>query len=389
MRDTQVVNWPRGEHVSLLTDAGTAIDLAASLQQRLLPGDTEYGQHRDMADRARALAQHLDAALLLAYVNAYPSAFALLRVALEHQLLDDLIFRGRRMVQLVQDVTSDQWAEWNHQRSEGADWTRDIIDWSVSRNGTARIVRRGMFSAPDEHGHRWSLSIYYLLIQEYDALATRPANANAPTTGFPLSPEEAVRYARDNREIYERYLRWTSIRENVVMNGFATEADMARIDVHYRFLSSYVHPISDRQAATYGRNRSWPQYDHYAAELILLYIITFAVCEIRSFVTMCGMEPEVGLSDDAALRSTCDRLWASASHLWFPGQPKQPYDEFESANRIAFEQHRDEPQQDLDPDAIYYSDPLRRIVAMHSSTSELTTGAVYQSPWNRQGARWR
>lgn len=346
-------------------------------------------QHDDMADRARALAHHLDAALRLADVNAYPSAFVLLRVALEHQLVDDLIFRGRRLVQLVSGVTAEQWAEWNRERQRDADWTRDIADWSISRKGTVRILREGMFSAPDEQGRRRSLSVYYFLIQQYDALGPRPSEADAPTTGFPLPPEQAVKYAKGNQAIYETYLKWASIRENIISNAFESHGDMARIDVHYRFLSSYVHPISDRQAATYGHNQPWPQYDHYASELILLYAITIAVREIRSFVTMCVMEPEVGLRDSAKLRSECDRLWASASHLWFPGQPKQAYDQFEYANRIAYEKYHDTPRGDLDRDAIYYSDPLRRIVAMHKSAYELTTGTAYQSPWARGDAQWR
>jgi hypothetical protein len=131
------------------------------------------------------------------------------------------------------------------------------------------------------------------------------------------------------------------------------------------------------------------RYDHYSSELILLYVITFAVREIRSFITMCGMEPEVRLRDITELQSECDRLWASASHLWFPGQPEQPYDQFESDNRLAYEEHQDAPRDDLDPDAIYYTDPLRRIIAMHQSTRELTTGTAYQSPWPRGDAQWR
>jgi hypothetical protein len=373
----------------LLADAQRAVEVATNLRQRLLHGEIERMQHGVMADRARALAQHLDAALRIADANAYPSAFAVLRVALEHQLLDDLIFRGRRLVQLVGGVTDAQWAEWNRERERRADWTCDIIDWSRSRKGNVRIVREGMFSAPDEQGHRWSISVYYFLIQQYDALGPRPSEADAPTTGFPLPPQQAVEYARGNQAIYEMYLRWASIRENVISNGFEDEADMARIDVHYRFLSSYVHPISDRQAATYGRNQAWPRYDHYSSELILLYVITFAVREIRSFITMCGMEPEVRLRDITELQSECDRLWASASHLWFPGQPEQPYDQFESDNRLAYEEHQDAPRDDLDPDAIYYTDPLRRIIAMHQSTRELTTGTAYQSPWPRGDAQWR
>lgn len=355
----------------------------------MLHGDVYHAQHGDMADRARALAHHLAAALLLAEVDAYPSAFAVLRVALEHQLLDDLIFRGRRLVQLVKGVTADQWAEWNRERERGADWTRDILDWSISSGGNVRIDRAGMFSEPDEHGRRWSMSVYYFLIQQYDALGPRPSEAEAPTTGFPWPPGQAVQYARDNRAIYELYLKWASIRENVVSNGFESSADMARIDVHYRFLSSYVHPISDRQRATYGPNHHCRQYDHYASELILLYVITFAVREIRSFMTMCGLEPQVDLRDCNELRRECDRLWARAAHLWFPGQPKQPYDDYEAVNRVAFEQHQDMPRGDLDQDALYYSDPLGRIVALHRSMSEWASGAVYQTPWPRQDAQWR
>jgi hypothetical protein len=88
------VSWPQGEHVALLADARCAVDLAASLRQRLLHGETKHMQHGIMADRARALAQHLDAALQIADATAYPRSFAVLRVALEHQLLDDLIFEA-------------------------------------------------------------------------------------------------------------------------------------------------------------------------------------------------------------------------------------------------------------------------------------------------------
>jgi hypothetical protein len=285
------VNWPPDEHTALLSDARYAISLVDGLGARLLVGDTHYGQHDDMAARARALGHHLDAAVRLAEVNSYPSSLALLRVCLEHQLLDDLIFRGRRLVQLVTEVTAERWGEWQDQRESGADWTRDILDWSFnSRKGTVRILREGMYSDPDEHGHRWSISVYYFLVQQYDALGPRPSEAEAPSTGFPWPPGEATVYARDNRGLYETYLKWASVRENIVSNGFETERDMARIDVHYRCLSSYIHPISDRQDATYGRNRSWPQYDHYASELILLYVITFAMREIRSFMMMCRLE---------------------------------------------------------------------------------------------------
>jgi hypothetical protein len=198
-----------------------------------------------------------------------------------------------------------------------------------------------------------------------------------------------VKWAKDNQASYELYLKWSSIRANVIENGFATEDDMRRIDVHYRFLSSYVHPISDRQEATYGRNQGWPRYDHYASELVLLYIITFAVREIRAFLAMCKLDPAAGIAQEAALVAECDRLWRAAGHLWFPGQPRHAYEDYLAANRAVFEHMSPDRVPPVDRDGLYYSDPLGRLVALHQSCHEMLTGIVYQSPWERHDARWR
>jgi hypothetical protein len=173
------VEWPAGEHPVLLARAREAVDLVGDLDSRFLRGaGTYWTQHGDMADRARALAHHLVATIRLAEINAYPSAFAVLRVALEHQCIDDLIFRSRRFVQLVSGVSRAQWDEWQRERASGADWTRDILDWSINRRGEVRIDREGMHSTPDdENGQRWSISVYYFLIQQYDALGPRPSDA--------------------------------------------------------------------------------------------------------------------------------------------------------------------------------------------------------------------
>lgn len=97
--------WPANEHAELLTAASTAITVISELRERLVRGDVHHVQHDDMADRARAFGDHLRSSVRLAQDDSYPSSFALLRVALEHQLLDTLIFRGRRYVRIFADVT--------------------------------------------------------------------------------------------------------------------------------------------------------------------------------------------------------------------------------------------------------------------------------------------
>jgi hypothetical protein len=345
-----------------------------------------------MAGRARALSEHLRSALLLAQVDAYPSSFALLRVALEHQLLDELIFHGRQHLQVYEGVTPAMWQEWQRARSEGADWTNDIIDWhwTAKRGGTVRVTRKGLYSEPDEDGHRLTMSVYYFLLQQFDPLCPPRSEAETPFQGLPLKPEQAAQLADHNKALYDTYLRWSSIRASLLGGGFFDSEAMSHLNVHYRFLSAYIHPLTDRTAATYGRNADWPAYDHYASELVLLYVITLAVREIRSFKKVCETEPVVALVDSDLLAADCDQLDALASHLWFPGQPPHAYDWFESHNQADIQARRARQAAPVVPGRpVYYTDPLRRLVSMHASINEMSTGRLYRSPWERPEARWR
>jgi hypothetical protein len=45
-------------------------------------------------------------------------------------------------------------------------------------------------------------------------------------------------------------------------------ATINKLEVHYRFLSAFVHPVSDVTDLIYGRNQfDLPIYDHYSSEL--------------------------------------------------------------------------------------------------------------------------
>jgi len=293
---------------------------------------------------------------------------------------------------VYEGVTSAMWEEWQRDRDEGADWTTGIIDWSRTRQrgGTVRIIREGLFSEADENGQRLVMSVYYFLLREFDPLCPPRSAAGTPTQGFPLNAEQAAKRADRNHAMYETYLRWRSIRASLLGGGFFNSESMSRLDVHYQFLSSYVHPLADRTSATYGRNESWPSYDHYASELALLYLITFAVREIRSFAKLCATEPVVALDDADQLAAACNRLDAAASHLWFPGQPAHDYDRFASDNYADIQARRAHQPPPTGPaELVYYTDPLRRLAAMHVSITELSTGRLFRSPWERQDARWR
>jgi hypothetical protein len=108
------------EHHGLLVIANRLVDELCGLRGRLQhTNDIEYAQHGDCADRARNLAEYLRAAVLLASTDAYAPAFALVRTALEHMLVDHLVFSGQRYVRMIVGVDNATWTEWQRQRTTG------------------------------------------------------------------------------------------------------------------------------------------------------------------------------------------------------------------------------------------------------------------------------
>lgn len=64
-------------------------------------------QHGDHADRARQLAEHLRAAMAASEDHRYPSALIVVRAALEHHLMDRLVFLATRHVETYGGVGKD------------------------------------------------------------------------------------------------------------------------------------------------------------------------------------------------------------------------------------------------------------------------------------------
>jgi hypothetical protein len=355
--------------------------------------DVHYVEVSDKAQRVKSLGVHLEGAVSLMRSERYESAFALLRTCLEHVIVDWLVFQGRTFVKRFSSVSEETWQQWQDARADGAEWTRTIQDWHRTKKGHVRIVHEGIFSEPDEDGRRQQLSIYYFLLEQY-----------RPTVGPPgrqvddglIGRDELRQMAMENHAIWEVYLTWSSLLTNLRENQLVDAEDAGRLAVHYRFLSGYAHPVADQRRETYGRDAGlgWPRFDHYSSELILLYAITLGTLEVRNFLASLRERPDVAVADLDGLGQALDAAEEAASHFWFLGLNPHAYDVWKTRNEIAFRAFRAEkalvvPPEPAPEDVAYPPDPLRRLVAMHSSTQEMTTGLAYVSPWDRRDARLR
>lgn len=247
-------------------------------------------------------------------------------------------------------------------------------------------------------GTTYLLSQYYFLLQQFQPFFG-PASAQHEFDDGISEVEDFRRIAKEYEQHYRTYLSWSSIKRNLQVNGFADETTIGRIDVHYRFLSAFVHPTASTNEIIYGRNNpDIPSYDHYSSELALLYVIVIAVEELRHFHEMSRQPPPVGIDGWDNLAALCDAAWHLTSHHWWPGQPPHALDRVQEANKRRFRALRD-PSAAQDPvpdpgailarDTRYYRDPMQRLVQLHGSFQEMMTGLVYQSPWPRADAQFR
>lgn len=394
------MGWPGdGEHAALLDSATCLLDDLQSLPGCLLHGEVHHYIHTEFAERAQSLGLHLSAALTLTRQDCYGPAFALIRISLEHRLLDSLIFLGRRYIQVFKDVDEERWKDWLAARDRGEEWTRTIKDWTRTKKGEVRVTREGLYAQAHgaEEQEQQAVAVHYFLLREYSPFVGSPHEQRIFEDG--LTPlKERREWAARNRFLYETYLRWRSLKESLQSNGLATEGQLEQFEVHFRFLSAFVHPVTDVTGLLYGRNQSWPTYDHYASELVLLYLNLLATRELIDFARMASQAPCVQISGWPAIHERCELADRLCRHLWFPGQSPHSYDRWVTANQRAFEIVRDDfsrrgevtPPDALDDAEVrYYGNPLERLVGMHMSAHEMVTGFVYQSPWQRDDAQIR
>jgi hypothetical protein len=383
---------PEVEHAGLLNTARRVVADLESFNGRLETGEVAYAQHFEFGKRAQWLSYLLSAALSLTEQDAYPAAFAVLRSALEHHIIDVLLFLGDRYQQFFTGVSVPEWQSYQAARAAGEEWTRDVIDWQW-QDGTLKVVKSGLHF---DTGGAETLSIYYGFLEQFDPFQGPPEDQKYLTTGFTTDETLHERWARKQRSLYGEGLRWKRLGENLVLNGLYDDKTLAQLNVHFRFLSAFVHPVSEAYILLYGHNTpTRPQgYDHFASELALLYVNTFAARELRALVQMSTAEPRVGIGALEDLRTDMTAAEVTSSHLWFPGGMPHDFDRVEEANHRGVRDgllvptsaaDRRRPEEFDDAELHYYRNPLIRIRKMHFTAHEMT-GFSYVSPWHRSDA---
>jgi hypothetical protein len=393
------------DHGVLLAQAETLMTEIRDFRSRFRETRVSHQIHTDFAERALSLESFLSAALSLAIDGTYMPALGLLRSALEHQLVDQLLFLARRYKRVITDMTRADFNAWHQDWKSRKPGTETItqLKWTSKATapiGTVEVVRTGIHQQGGKTGRfARALSIYWLLLRDYDPFVGAPWDQRFLVREHgPLGVYRKL--AEDQRRIYGD-LKWDEIKNNLRVNGLFKERTLRQLGVHYRFLSACVHPWPAAADVVYGRNRPRPRgrYDHYTSELVLLYIIEISAGELLALGKMATRAPRLKLDDWPSVISEVKAAKAAAAHFWFPGGEPHEFDRVKEANGRLWHGRKGlpktfPPKQVIRPDQLrvdqirYYRNPLRRLIEMHQSVNEMM-GFSYVSPWPRGDAGFR
>lgn len=235
-------------------------------------------------------------------------------------------------MQRFKSVSEERFAEWEAEREAGDPAYEGLVSMTRTKKGDVRVVREGLRSEAGDQ----VLGIHYFLMQQYSPFIGSPGRHAAADDGF-LTEQDRRRLAEENKAKYDVYLRWSSLLDSLQLSDLATETEVSRLEVYYRFLSALVHPATQLPELVYGRNvQDWPQCDHYSSELVLLYANVIAVRELRAFRQMTTRPPVVETVGWDSINEACGLSEGLTSHFWFVDQHPTAYDYAQTANTRTF-----------------------------------------------------
>jgi hypothetical protein len=381
------------DHGTLPAHAERMLERLETLNRHSVLGRAEHMQHIDYRKRASQLADHLRAVLALSGARHYPSALVVVRAALEHHLMDRLIFLSRLYVETYGGIGKDKVeAEYARLAALKAGPRPDIARWWWDDSGM-NVVIRGLHSNKARKGRGTIVSPYYFRIDEFDPFVGPKKHASRLAAPF-WERTHREDWAKESAAAWRRWFTYDKIMKALRVNRLLPGLEV-HIDVHYGFLSGFAHPSKRGYEAVYGRNYTdrMGSFDHYASELALLYVITIAAAEVEIYGRMTRRPPRLGLAGWEDVESDVREARLASSHFWFLGDGPTILDRIDTVHTPP---GRTKPKWDrprVDPAALpadrvrYYADPLDRLVRLHHSFQEMSTAVYFQSPFERQDGR--
>ncbi len=383
------------DHGALPRHAERLVRRLEALDGQGPPDGTTHMQHLDFAKRAKQLADHLRAVTQLSEGHRYPSALVVVRAALEHHLMDRLILLANRYVETYGGIARDDVAKEEARLAALQAGERpDIERWWWDDSGM-NVVVRGIHSARAKKGRGSTISPYYFRIDEFDPFTGGKKHAAELASPF-WKKAHRREWADRAATTWRRYFVHDRVLKALGANNLLPGRLTTQVDVHYAFLSAFVHPSKRGYEAVHGGNipDRLGSFDHYGSEIALLYVITIAAAELDIFGRMSRRPPRLALTGWDGVAAELREARLASSYFWFLGGEPTRLDRLDTvhtppgeSDRIKWGRPRRDPNKLREREVNYYADPLARLVRLHHGWHEMATGLAFQSPFQRDDGR--
>ncbi|MCD6317588.1 hypothetical protein J7M02_00795 [Candidatus Aerophobetes bacterium] len=383
-------DFTRNEHRRLLNLISSGIDLCFNLGSKLeLKGESEEYFDQYCFNYFLRQVDSIDTCMGLICEGKYAECFRIIRSVFEHYLLFLLITKGYVFEEIYelrppQGVTKKDLFKKIEPRLQE---NKDILDFEF-KGKSLFVRRRGIKSSNGEN--KRIIPMYYFVLNEYDPILhwvqRIPEIQQAEL--FPQRDQDLIKY---HAHLYSVYLNIKAVIKGLKINKIVDDSVETRIIVHYNFLSLFVHPSSRSNEILEGKRPRHPfqkqiiymrRYDHYISECLLLYslfLLKYFLDEILSFLSYNYYIKDHQLFD------SFKRQTKQFDYFWFLDEHPHEYDYhcFETLRVYKMRQGKKAPNK-----IPYYKNPLERLIKLHRSQTELTTGQTYQSPFPRDDAEY-
>jgi hypothetical protein len=330
----------------------------------------------------------------LIFDGKYVDAFRIVRCIFENHLLNLLMMKGefyQRTLKVIPKTKTHQEVceeailklEEDHKKGVG----KNIISVVPTKDFKHLIVTyRGL---TDSQGNDDLIPYYYFAFQEYDSerhIVEKIPEINEKS----FYPEINKKWQKHHEEL-SKYLSFSGMKKALILNKIYTEKEWVRISVHYQFLSTFIHPNKKSMGIIEGNvinsyvnsPEEIYNYDHYLSELALLYVAFHLRYFLEEIIDYLSKNFEV----DEEFKKSLFEEFEDFNYFWFLKEGPHAYDEHEY---LTIKNHAKQTRNAvLDDEIPYYKNPLQRLVGLHTSKHELTTGSIYNSPFHRKDALFR
>jgi hypothetical protein len=301
--------------------------------------------------------------------KGYKECFILLRTVLEKFLFFWLMFKGRKyrwtvtfhiipnISKTITEARNKTLELWKNEMKSGNPYLKSVIDIQAGKKVDNIIVTyegEGMFV--EENGHQTGIAIpiYNLILESEIKHITDPSISEGETP-------KSLKQLQNN--MYHHFVYIKGILKNLTMNNLITKAQLNQINIHYNFLSNYVHPtIANRRMWENLNFLSTQLHQDALKELIWLYIAKFMYLYVEVFVSSYKTTSNQSYCHKCEI--IMNELRSLSKDLWFLNDDPTQFDIDQSNQRKMYLRAR----KHMTPaDIIYYENPLERLQKMRSS----------------------